>query len=513
MKRSINRYLLTLALIISFDYGYANDIKVSNVSLVNQNTTSNYWSVKFDISWENSWNISGLSNNHDAAWVFVKYRVGQGDWQSAFLNNIGSSVTGSSTPTLSFENGLLNPALAYNANSNPVMGVFIYRTNTTLASGNNTATSVRLIWNYGNQSPAVNDDDVVDVRVFAIEMVHIPTGEFAVGSGASADNEFTITTISTSNATQSPSGSGSLGGNSGGYPTGETAPASSNFPNGYSAFYAMKYEVTQQQYADFLNTLTRTQQAIRFSSTIVGNFFYSSAGRTTPSNRNGLRLISDPGGSLPRYFGCDLNNNSTPDESTDGGGIACNFLSWADISAYLDWACLRPITELEYEKIARGDKATALNEFTWGNTNLIQSTGLSSDGSSAETASPNTANCNNGSLSGPVRVGSFSKGAYTREKSGASYFGCMELSGNVEELVICIANSTGRSFTGDLGNGVLTTNGFSDVNSWPISNGSGAGTRGGSWNSSISLLQTSNRANSLSYTNTRNALIGGRGGR
>ena len=509
------KYVFFSFLIISLGSfsAVANDIKVSNVFLTNQNSVSNYWIVKFDISWNNSWNVNGLSNNHDAAWVFVKYRVGRGDWQSAYINNTGNSITGTSTPSLTIENGLLNPSSIFDPTINPVLGVFLYRTNSGLSSGSNSANSVQLKWNYGSQATTVNDDDVIDIRVFAIEMVHIPTGEFAVGSGAVTDNEFALTTISTATATQTPTGIGSLGGNSGGYPTGQSAPASSNFPNGYSAFYAMKYEISQQQYADFLNTLTRTQQAIRFSSTTVGNFFYSSAGRTIPSNRNGLRLISDPGGSLPRYFGCDLNNNSTPDESTDGGAIACNFLSWADISAYLDWACLRPITELEYEKIARGDKATVLNEFAWGSTNIIQSTGLSADGSSTETASPNNANCNNGSLSGPVRVGSFSSGAYTREKSGASYFGCMELSGNVEELVICIANSTGRSFTGDLGNGVLTNNGFADVTSWPISNGLGVGTRGGSWNSNTTLLQTSNRANAFSYTNARTPLIGGRGGR
>ena len=30
------------------------------------------------------------------------------------------------------------------------------------------------------------------------------------------------------------------------------------------------------------------------------------------------------------------------------------YISWPDLLAYADWAALRPITELEYEKAARG---------------------------------------------------------------------------------------------------------------------------------------------------------------
>jgi hypothetical protein len=43
--------------------------------------------VQFNLSWENSWRTSAAPNNRDAAQVFVKYRVGSGDWQHTLLSN------------------------------------------------------------------------------------------------------------------------------------------------------------------------------------------------------------------------------------------------------------------------------------------------------------------------------------------------------------------------------------------------------------------------------------------
>ena len=40
----------------------------------------------------------------------------------------------------------------------------------------------------------------------------------------------------------------------------------------------MKYEISQEQYSEFLNKLTRNQQAQRFPSTTVGNYMAAGAG-------------------------------------------------------------------------------------------------------------------------------------------------------------------------------------------------------------------------------------------
>ena len=409
----------------------ASNIKVSNAGLISQDINAKTWLIQFDLSWENSWHIAGSSSNRDAAWVFVKYRTNRGEWHTAFLNNTSHTITGASSPSMSIEPAYLNPSSAFNQSSNPALGVFIYRANSSLISGTNTISSVQLKWNYGSQSIAVADDASIDIRVFAIEMVFIPTANFAVGSGAVADNEFIITTVNTAIATTTPAGVGSLGGNAGGYPSGNTTPGSANFPNGYASFYSMKYEISQSQYADFLNTLTRAQQAMRFPSTTVGDYMYSAAGRTTPANRNGIKLIADAGQNIPRKYACDLNNNGIVNENEDGSDIACNYLSWHDAIAYLDWAGLRPLTEMEYEKMARGNETPILNQFTWGSTNIAGAIAISTNaGASSETVSSNLSNViyaeNGSTINGPLRVGIFSRATSNRENAGAGYYGNLD---------------------------------------------------------------------------------------
>ena len=58
--------------------------------------------MQFDLSWDNSWRTSsGSTNNWDAAWVFIKYRVASGPWQHAKLNATGNSKgTGLTIPSI-----------------------------------------------------------------------------------------------------------------------------------------------------------------------------------------------------------------------------------------------------------------------------------------------------------------------------------------------------------------------------------------------------------------------------
>src|SRR5687768_1167407 len=100
-----------------------NNVQVSNTRLVFQNTIEESVLVEFDISWENSWRLAGGPANWDAAWIFVKFRVGPGQWTHAFLNYTGhETCTGLTT-----SNGLLQPGAAFNPATNPVMGVFLFR--------------------------------------------------------------------------------------------------------------------------------------------------------------------------------------------------------------------------------------------------------------------------------------------------------------------------------------------------------------------------------------------------
>ena len=83
--KSVKVFLLCLSMTIVNGQVRQIILLVSNVYLTGQNTADNYTFVKFDISWENSWRTSAAPNNWDAAWIFVKYRVGTGNWMHATL--------------------------------------------------------------------------------------------------------------------------------------------------------------------------------------------------------------------------------------------------------------------------------------------------------------------------------------------------------------------------------------------------------------------------------------------
>ncbi len=65
----------------------ANDIKVENVILTGRNRVADYVQVQFNLSWQNSFRLASGASNWDAAWVFVKYKIGtNGTWKHATLS-------------------------------------------------------------------------------------------------------------------------------------------------------------------------------------------------------------------------------------------------------------------------------------------------------------------------------------------------------------------------------------------------------------------------------------------
>ncbi|MBK8338912.1 MAG: hypothetical protein IPK99_02370 [Flavobacteriales bacterium] len=350
------------AAVLLSTFGKANNVQVANTILTG--STGPTVQVQFDLSWENSWR-GGAVTNWDAAWIFVKYRTSlSGAWLHANLNNTGHVATTGSQIDL----GLLVPGTAYNATTNPVVGVFVYR-NTT-GTGNLSLPGTQLQWSIG--ALGLNYSDIAQIQVFAIEMVHVPQGAFAAGSGGTENSAFTLTTINTATASTTPSGSGSLGGQQGGFPTGQSAP-NANWPNGFSAFYCMKYELSQQGYVDFLNTLTYTQQVTR-----TENAPNSAAGTGALITGNLIRSgidVQTPGvaSTVPAVYACNLDGDAVYGEVTDGKNIACNWLSWGDLTAYLDWGGLRPMTELDFEKACRGTIPAVPNGYPWGNTSIATS--------------------------------------------------------------------------------------------------------------------------------------------
>ena len=465
MKNILHKIIVLSILSVALNTASANNITVTNGSLTGKDEANHFVMVKFTVSWENSWRTSSAPYNSDAAWVFVKYRVGSGAWQHATINTTGYTAPTGSTITPATDGA----------------GAFIYKSAD--GSGTFTATDVQLRWNYGDNGVA--DNAIVDIKVFAIEMVYVPTGAYAAGSGGSEASAFTLTTISTGTATTVPSGSGALGGAAGGYPTNQTVPANASWPNGYNAFYCMKYEISQQQYVDFLNTLTQTQATAR-KYTMTGNDY----------------RYAIYGSAVGSYY-------------TTSPYLACNYVSWANLASYLDWSGLRPMTELEYEKACRGTLAPVPNEYAWGSTSITQITAVVNSEAYNEVSNTAGANCSYGNatyIQGPMRVGAFSTSSSTsRLLSGATYYGIMEMSGGVYERTVTVGHSTGRAFTGTHGNGGLNSNGDADASSWPATDAVGAGFRGGNWYEGSIMLRVSDRNYAATVMNFPDFNYGGRG--
>ena len=449
---------------------FANQVVVNNVTLTGQNIANRTTLVQFDISWRNSWLVSVGPSNWDAAWVFVKYSVSGGPWMHATLATSGHTAPSGSTIDTPSDG----------------KGVFIYRSSD--GTGSVEFTGVQLKWEYGADNVA--DNAIVDVKVFAIEMVLVPTAEFAAGSGGTGDGHFfegggnNPFQITSEGAITVGNSSGQLFYNSPGSLYGDqTGPIPAAFPNGYSAFYCMKYEISQEQYADFLNCLTSTQAATR-----------------------------NPGQSTFRYS----ITGSHPNFSSSKPFVACNFLSWIDGCAYADWAGLRPMTELEFEKACRGNQPPAADEFAWGNTNITAANGISNDGAANEVPSNAGANCvfGNSGTGGAMRVGCFATSTSTREQAGASFYGILELSGNLWERPVSIGNFAGRNFTGTLGDGSLSTNGNATNSDWPgfaageVTGASGSGLRGGDWINVVTAARVSDRHSAAFTLTTRSGILG-----
>ena len=544
-------YSLALAMFCLWNTAYANNIEVTSLRLGTKDNTANTVMVNFNLTWENSWRTSTGPSNWDAAWVFVKYKVGSGDWQHARLNDTDHSASGSTIYA-----GLLTPGTAFHATDNPALGVFIYRN--TDGTGTNTF-DTQLRWNYG--ANGVADNAQITVKVFAIEMVYVPQYAFYVGSGGEDVGGFTDGSYISSNPNTIPyqiTSEAALGidnvagklwgriegtgnGGIGNAAADAEATLAATYPKGYAAFYCMKYEISQGQYKDFLNTLAYAQQASR-TATAPNSAAGTGALSSTNLYRNGLD-IQTPGNAttlLPAVYGCNLDADANYNETVDGEWIACNYLSWQDGAAYMDWAGLRPMTELEFEKACRGSQTPVAVEYAWGNATNISANNITNHGQAGEvtnTANANSASANQANVQGPLRVGAFAGAATTRAQAGATYYGIMEMSGNLWDRAVTLGNAAGRSYTGVHGNGNLFDDGSANVDFWPgingnstttnantafngstgVTAGAGAGTRGGTWagtgggTPSQHLLKVSGRMNAIIMATDRNQANGWRG--
>lgn len=495
----MKKYLLFLYVVfaLSLNFVKANNLQVGAPAIAGNQ-------ISFTIQWDNSWSLAAAPTNWDAVWVFVKYQKCTDNlWNHVTLAAAGHSVTGGVLQVNTVGDNL---------------GVFINRIAN--GSGNIALATVTLTMSFA--------DAGYNYQVFGIEMVNVPAGNFYIGDGTRGSGTWGFSDVNPYPPlliTAAIQGAG-LGAAANYVPTNAgwacTAALPAAFPLGYNRFYCMKYEISQEEYMAFLNTLTYDQQTSRTAnapSSAVGTLAIAGA----PASRNGIKIQTiGVNNNVPAVYGCDLDGNGTCNQADDGQNLACNWLAWSDVIAYLDWAALRPMTEFEYEKVCRGTLVVpTANENAWSTINLTQanSGALNNAGLVNETStSVGNGLCAygiNALANGPLRCGFAATALTGRVQAGGSYYGAMDMSGNVAEQCVGGYNFNYSAFTNISGDGSLSVLGAANAAGWPPLGGgqNGALVKGSDWfTNTVAWLNISERGSMTSnFNNVRDYRCGGRG--
>ena len=402
--------------------------------------------VTASVSWKNAWRNS---RNHDAVWIVAKLRERQGGpWRHMPLLSVSMrSPSGRMFCDVSADKvgAFCGPEATFRGD---ITGDLTIELDTAVIPAR---------FRIAAEFVAI---------VHGIEMVYIPAGPFTLGdldpksleraaffrsdaSGAPAGqyrvtSEAAITVGPTRDALYYRTGSPQYEGD-------RLGPIPAEFPKGFRAFYVMKYEILQGQYADFLNGIDGQATFFRAPNAGVGY----------RDERGTIRLEGR------RYIADSPNRPS-------------NWTSWDDGTAFADWAGLRPMTELEFTKAARGPVDPVALDYPWGTnskTRLLRRVGADAD---------------------LVRAGDADESRLTdenREVFGASYYWVMDLAGSVWEKVVSAGHPVGRAFKGTHGDGQLRSYGLATNADWPIGDheAGGYGYRGGGYYDSASERRTGDR--------------------
>lgn len=469
MKKASTKLLLLLLMVIANSCSYANNVRVGVSSFDAATKTLN-----LTLAWDNTWH-DGSGTFRDAVWIFVKYKdITNAEWQHAILtvptgtsSVIGDTLTGQA---VKFELLGKNPTTGMLPAGARGMIVRRYKPLT----GNLAAPEFTGVYNVAmNISVKIALPAGIifvnpEFRVFALEMVDIPTSAFYVSPygthGYSPETKITSEAAITLNYQNDVPN------------TPNTFQYPAAFPKGFNEFYIMKYELSHEGYVEYLNTLSRAQQNLLDgnNSTVFDNL----QTHISLSQQLGMGLDATATDvSTPIVFSCDDNNNDVLNEYNDGQCIAAT--TWFNLNTllYLDWAALRPMTAFEYQKACRGPGIPVQGEYAWGTaTHILVDTNvaITNKGAANETYSSNF----NGPMIGYQnirRCGIFAKpSGSNRLNTGGTFYGVMEMSGNATEAVIL----DNTSYIGTLGDGNFSSStndfglsGIYEIGFYPISSG------------------------------------------
>lgn len=507
-KRVVSILFSGIVLLMLPSLAFASHLKVENGMISEVNTEKKTAKVQFNVSWDNSWKNDV---NCDGVWVFAKFQAADGQWKHVDLKSASGAAfdyTDRTPETFSRGEG---PDMGMWV-PEEMKGAFLFRTK---GSGTAVSKNVQLIWDYAKAGVA--DDQIMKtkIKIFGLEMVYVPQDQHYVGDpkGPNGPDNALYTypdngayLIKSEDPILVDMVDGSLYCDQDNPRSRENTPFTipEAFPKGYKAFWVMKYELTSQQFVDFLNSLTRKQQQGMVEADISGDEiknYYVKTNSEEEHLRNAIVVAKKGNGTAEpvRFY-------------TYAPARTVNFMSWSNIAAIGDWTGLRPITELEYEKAARGPGEPLVNELAWG-VSMVDAEKIGrvqtfdgADGSGYEKKVPQQGVVNacfgggiapfdvgkktvpdnpgfEGPVSGEIFENSQPEGVPERINTGASYYGVRNLSGNVWERCITLGHQLGRAYDAQHGDGALDDEGFANVPNWPGKDGAGAGNRGGVWSS------------------------------
>lgn len=388
-----------------------NYMLIENVTVTGINTALGTAQVQFDINWGNSWKDS---INWDAAWVFIKYKNTEGEWKHAKINAIGYDH-GQGT------SNIIQP-------TSDKMGAFVRMAD--YGQTNFSVDGMQLQWNFSLDG--LSNVSNMEIKLFAIEMVYNPIGSFSFCDGQAYKPKGLDFNYSVINERMSPSincqtqfwdysdpnyldtNTIRIKGNAGIDTNNDNIIDNPNYPTGYFPYYAFKFELTDQQYSDFLNCLNEAQKV---NLEVLG-------GTSSLNLSNGKYYASSPNRAFSGTYG----------------------ISKAMLMAYADWSGLRPISVLEFSKSLWGPSKPYLS-------------------------SPGIAYSSNGNWNIPKDVGSGSRhynGVNSFQYGGSGYFGMKDMMCSLQEPCVSISSEDFSILIH--GNGEIDDSGNSDIQSWQSSN-------------------------------------------
>ena len=294
---------------------FSTNLVIENIRpVIRPGVAASQASVIFDLRWENAWHTS---KNHDAVWIFMKPSGGYGHIRLASEGHQLLQNRIESCPEVRIE-------VAEGG-----VGLYIY-----LDQVYRGDVDVKLQLMVATEDQRINNRMFKgNFSVYGLEMVYIPEGPFSLGTPDTSgikkaafyrsdakgepkglvkiQSESEIKVAAENNALYYWSENALYNGD-------QKGPVPASFPKGFKAFYLMKYEINQGQYAAFLNALPSTWT---YSRSPLGGDSYS-------QNRGSIYLEEG------EYV-------------ADSPHRPMNYISFTDGLAFADWAGLRPITELE----------------------------------------------------------------------------------------------------------------------------------------------------------------------